>query len=321
MVNFKQLKRWLVAGVGIPVLCASILVGDKTYAEGIGISMSPPNQKIVLNAGESYTGSFTVSNAQTNDGDFRYVVEVKPFYVDGDDNIIYQDTESYNQIVNWTKVNPGSGVLPLGGSEKIDFTINVPSNAPAGGQYMAITVTSNLGKTKGDDEENELGLNMTQNISMAHIVYTEIAGTTIRQGEIQSADVPSFLLNGKITASSTIKNTGNTHGTATYKLQVFPLFSNEEVYTNEEKPDEKTILPDRSLYNETVWDKTPDVGIFNVKYTVEFEGVTTEVSKMVIKCPIWLLFIIIFVIFALIFYFVAKAKARKKATRSKSSQN
>lgn len=315
MVNFKQLKRWLVAGVGIPVLCASILVGDKTYAEGIGISMSPPNQKIVLNAGESYTGSFTVSNAQTNDGDFRYVVEVKPFYVDGDDNIIYQDTEGYNQIVNWTKVNPVSGVLPLGGSEKIDFTINVPSNAPAGGQYMAITVTSNLGKTKGDDEENELGLNMTQNISMAHIVYTEIAGTTIRQGEIQSADVPSFLLNGNITASSTIKNTGNTHGTAAYKLQVFPLFSNEEVYTNEEKPDEKTILPDRSLYNETVWDKTPDVGIFNVKYTVEFEGVTTEVSKLVIKCPIWLMFIIIFVIFALVFYFVARARARKKAAK------
>lgn len=315
MANIKQLKRCLAVGIGILVLCASILVGNKTYAEGIGISMSPPNQKIILNAGESYTGSFTVANAQTNDGDFKYKVDVRPFYVDGNDNIIYQNTEGYNQIVSWTSVNPVSGILPLGGSENIYFTINVPSDAPAGGQYMAITVSSDSSGIRNNDTESELGLNMTQNISMAHIVYTEIAGTTVRQGEIQDANVPSFILNGNITGSCVIKNTGNVHGTATYKLQVFPLFSNEEVYTNEESPDEKTILPDRSLYNETVWDKTPGIGIFNVKYTVEFEGVTTEVSKLVIKCPIWLMFIIIFAVFVLIFYFVAKVRARKKAAK------
>ena len=320
MAKFEQIKKWLTAIIGTLVLCAGPLASGSVHAEGIGISMSPPNQKIILNAGESYTGSFRVSNPQDNEGAFKYKVDVIPFYVDDNDYIIYKDTENYNQIVNWTSVNPSSGILPLGGTEQINFTIDVPSNAPAGGQYMAITVSSDPSSTKNSGENSVLGLNMTQNISMAHIVYAEIAGTTIRQGEISNAVVSSFLLSGNITGSSTVKNTGNTHGTAKYTLQVFPLFSSEEVYTNEEDPDKKTVLPNQTLHNETSWDQTPGIGIFNVIYTVEFEGITTQVSKLVIICPIWLLFIIIFTIFALIFYFIAKSKARKKASQ-KANKN
>lgn len=312
--KINNILKWIAVGIALFSFCFGPL-GVSAYAEGYGISMSPLNQKIVLNAGERYNGSFIISNPNDNESDFKYEVKVKPFFVDNDYKIVYEENDKINQIVDWINVNTKSGILPLNSTEKIDFTIDVPQNAPAGGQYAAIVVNSVVDEPNSDGLSDSVGINMSQSIGMAQIIYAEIAGTTVRQGEVQSVDVPSFLLSGNITASSTIKNTGNTHGTATYKLQVFPLFSNEEVYTNEESPDEKTILPDRSLYNGTVWDKTPDVGIFNVKYTVEFEGVTTEVSKLVIKCPIWLIFIILFAIFALIFYFVAKAKARKKAAK------
>lgn len=310
---FKKIKSRFAIIISITTFAFSSMSGIAYADNDYGITMSPMNQKIVLNAGESYTGSFTISNAINNAKELKYKIVIQPFFVDDNYNVYYEKEGDINQIVDWTTVDIESGTLPVGETQIINFTIDVPENAPAGGQYEAITAVSvNDGDVGGSDE---VGVGFNQSIAITHIVYTEIAGTTVRQGEVQSADVPSFLLSGNITASSTIKNTGNTHGTAKYKLQIFPLFSNEEVYTNEENPDEKTILPDRSLYNETVWDKTPDIGIFNVKYTVEFEGVTTEVSKMVIKCPAWLLFIIFFVIAAIIIWIVMRVRGRSKANK------
>ena len=316
MAKFNKFKIWLMSSTSILALCLAFLTNGAVCAEGYGISMSPLNQKIVLNAGEQYTGAFLINNLQDNEADFRYEVTVKPFFVDENYNIYYEENEEINQIVKWISLDTVSGVLPLGESKKITFTIDVPENAPAGGQYASIVVSSKVEETNNNDSNESVDIGMSQSIGMAHIIYAEIAGTTVRQGEVHSIDVPSFLLSGNIFGSSTIENTGNTHGNAKYTLQVFPLFSNEEIYTNEENPGNKTILPKRALYNETSWSNTPAFGIFNVVYTVEFEGVTAQVSKMVIKCPIWLLFIIIFAIAAIIIYFVLKAKSRKKAKRN-----
>lgn len=302
-----KIKKIIIAIV--VALIGGLGVVGNAYAD-TGITLSPLNQRIVLTPGEVYTGSFKISNQAKNTESFEYRITIDPFYVDENYNIYYENNGDYNQIVDWITVDKESGTVAPNEVDEVHYSVNVPKDAPFGGQYAAIkAIVVDNGKTKED------GVNIGVEYGSAYIIYGEIAGTTVRQGEIQDANVPSFMLNGNITGSCIIKNTGNVHGTATYKLQVFPLFSSEEVYTNEEKPDEKTILPDRTLYNETTWEGTPDVGIFNVKYAVEFEGVTTEVSKLVIKCPIWLMFIIIFVVFALIFYFVAKVRARKKAAK------
>ena len=314
-LNINKIKRWLVGSISIFAICLGATTNG-VYAEGQGISMSPPNQKIILNAGETYNGSFIISNSQNNSGAFKYKVSVKPFFVDEDYNIYYEKTEGINQIVDWTTLDTTEGILPLGESQRIGFSINVPENAPAGGQYLAIDVSSVNDPKVESESDNSIGTFINQNISMAHIVYAEIAGTTVRTGEILDASVPSFLFSGNITAESTIKNTGNTHGVAKYTLQIFPLFSDEEVYTNEEDPQTAVILPNRTLISTTTWENTPSIGIFNVIYTVEFEGITTQVSKMVIICPIWLLFLIIFIIAAIIIWLVMRICARgKKKTR------
>lgn len=278
----------------------------------LGLSMSPMNQIITLNPGDKYDSSFDIINNQNNDETFFYAVDVKPFYVTDNYDIYYETTESYNQMADWISLDTVQGNLSVGDKQKINFTVNVPEDAPAGGQYAAIVVTS-TGLNQENSEDNSLTIN--QNMAIAHLVYAEVSGTTKRQGELLNINLSNFMLSGDITGTSTIKNTGNVHGTAKYTLQVFPLFSNEEVYTNEEKPDTTIIFPNRTYYNETHWENTPPIGIFNVIYTVEFEGVTTQVSKMVIICPIWLLFIIIFAIIMLISYFVVKAKNRKKTAK------
>lgn len=301
--------------LGLGILPKTTLAEDGPH----GISMSPLSLKIVLNPGDIYNGSFTIRNAESNGDDFKYRVFAQSFYMTNDENgksnFIFNEDNDYSQIVDWVSINsPQEGILARSESVDINYTISVPEDAHGGGQYVAITVASNdnNGDTT-DRQENSLGINDT--IAMAFTIYAEITGDTIRDGEIIDANVPPFILSGNIIGSSSIKNTGNVHGTAKYTLQVFPLFSDEEIYTNEEDPETHTILPDRVLYNESSWDQTPSIGVFNVVYTVEFEGTTAQVSKMVIKCPIWLLFIILFAIAAFIIWIIMRVRSHNKARK------
>ena len=288
--QFTKFKKVLIAALVLMFAGACALVGDRVAkaAGEIGFSVSPMKQNIVLNPGDSYRGTFTVSNPASSENDFSYLVTVSPFYV--------KDDEEYTAVFDEDSE-----------SNEIEFIINVPEDAPAGGQYAAITVSSN-----NTDETSEGSTGIREQIAIAHTIFAEIAGETVKKGEVTEVSVPSFIFSGDLTASSKVKNTGNVHGKAVYKLQVFPLFSSEEIFTNEEKPDEQTILPDRTLYYETAFKNTPSFGIYNVVYTVEFEGTKTEVKKMVIKCPIWMLFSILFAIIAAIIYIGLRIKARKR---------
>lgn len=304
--NIKRGVLVVVFAIALCLGCCREIFADAKF------SVSPMNQKIVLNAGEDYKGTFNITNPNDSENDFKYVLSVKSFFVDDKYDSVYdQNNGDYNQIVEWITLDKEKGVIRPNSTETVHFTVHVPENAPAGGQYAAITVTS-------DSESNaDGGINLNAKYSIAHIIYAEVTGITEQKGEIKDLNVPGFLFDGKISGTSTVKNLGNVHGTATYKLQVFPLFSDEEVYTNEEKPDEKTILPERERLNTIFWEETPSIGIYNVVYTVEFEGQTQVLKKMVIVCPVWLLLVILFVIFALVFWLIARSKMRKKKAAKK----
>ena len=189
------------------------------------------NQKIVLTPGETYRGSFKVANPATNANDFSYKAAVSPFYVSEDYEPIYENNGDYTQMVEWIEIDNPEGVIAPNNVIELLFSINVPKNAPAGGQYAAIAVTSN-----DDSEPLEKGINIDMKFSITHIIYAEVAGTTERQGDIFNVNVPSFIFDGNITATSSVKNTGNVHGTAKYTLQISHCFLAK-----------KSILPKKSL--------------------------------------------------------------------------
>lgn len=298
-----KLKK-IILGV-LATVFATVSLGAPVFANTM-LSVSPMNQKIILNPGETFEGSFKVLNPATSENELSFEIGVDPFYVDENYSVYYDNNGSYNQIVDWITVEETEGELLPNEVSEIHYTVNVPEDAPAGGQYAAIIVKSK----PAEDAAGEVNIDNT--IAIAYILYAEVSGTTERGGEVLDASVSSFVFSGDIVGSASVKNTGNVHGTAKYTMKVFPLFSDEEVFTNEEEPVEKTVLPDRTLYNETVWTETPVFGIFNVVYTVEFEGITTEVSKMVIVCPIWVLFIVIFGIILLVIWIFAKKNSKKK---------
>lgn len=283
-----------------------LLIGiAPTHAIG-QFALSPMYQQITLTPGETYVGNFEVINPGDNTIDFRYTVDIKPFSVEGLDDLSFTENGDYNQIVDWIELSRTEGVISPNNTQEVRFTINVPENAAAGGQYAAILVTS---------EEYRLdnsSVDLREKYEASHLIYAEVSGETVRKGTIDNINVPSFLFSGNITGSASITNDGNVHSEATHTLQIFPLFSKEEVYTNEENPKGVWIMPGNTAYSSIAWEETPSIGIFHVIYSVEYEGVESNIDKIVIVCPLWLLLVIIFAIILIIFWIIWGGRKEKK---------
>lgn len=314
--------KYLLTAVGLAILPIFGWVSTLAVGNSSSLTVSPPNQQIVLMPGEAYKGAITVSNSNEAENDLVYSVSVGSFSQkrseDSKDDYGTVDTETktgYNQMMDWIVLEKEEGVVAPNSSDTVPFSIVVPDDAPAGGQYATINIQDDTKRG-----ENNGNVTIESKTRIASIIYAEVAGETRNEGEINVNNIPSFLMNTGLETTSVVKNNGNVHAIAEYVLQVWPLFGDEEICTNEEKPATSLIMPETERYH-TESCSLPMAGIFRAKQTVKIFGETSIVERTVVVCPIWLLFIIIFVMFALVFYFIAKAKARKKVAKKKAEES
>ncbi len=309
-------KNIIIAISALFVLVFSVVVGGIVSA-GSHIGVSPMRESVVLNPGDIYRSSFSVSNPGYSEDEMSYEVEVQPFYVDEDYNPVYTDEYQSGDIANWIKITSGGkGTLQPNEVATVEFEIDVPETAPAGGQYAAIIAKTVAGEKNVEADGG--GVSISEGMAISHVILAEVTGNTVSSGDVTDIGVQSFLLGGNITAYSTVENTGNVHGLATYTMKVYPLFSDKPIYSNEEEKEDHYVLPDRKMYIENTWAETPMVGIFNVQYTVDFMGIKSEVTRMVIVCPLWLLFIIVLIIVILVIRIVTLVKLQKNRKKEAS---
>ena len=312
----KNKLRMILLGLGI--IIGSVAGVSSVLAEEIISSMtvSEPTQKMILAPGETYSGSIKISNSNDNKNDLIYSASIGSFSQTGDENskddyaiVDHIERSNYNQIMDWITLSKTSGVVAPNTTDILMYTITVPEDAPAGGQYATIIIRDDTNNNEGDD-----GNIAVQNIiQFASIIYAKVAGETTEVGSVLENSVPVISFGSPLMVSSMVKNEGNVHTDAEYILQVFPLFSNKEVYSNEEKPMTSLILPESERYNSQTWEEAPMVGIFRVKQTVRIFNDVSTVEKIVIICPLWLIFIIILIIMAIITWLFKRSKNRKKS--------
>ena len=310
-------KRLFTIAFAAIISVISLLRPLNTFAIKRAFSISPLTQEIILVPGESYRGSIEVTNPLNADDDFKYNAFVGPYYpksMDGgvDDYGTSDITTitSRNLIMDWIKIDNPSGAVSPNGTASITFTISVPNDAPAGGQYATISVKEDVGNTVSTDGQS----NVVEIMQMSSVIFANVAGDTREEGVILENTMPSFLLNSDLEATSLVRNNGNVHSNAEYVLQVWPMFSGEEICTNEEKPMTSMILPDTERYNAQTC-KLPPIGVFKAKQVVKIFGEVSTVEKTIIVCPIWLLFLIIFAVIALIICIILRAKNKGKKSR------
>ena len=193
------------------------------------------------------------------------------------------------------------------GSDAINFSIKVPNNAPAGSQYATILVS----KENDQSSDEKKGASISNKYQLASVIYANVAGKTIEKGSITENNIPTFLTNNKLEATSMVRNEGNVYTDATYTLQVWPLNSNEEICTNEEKTETSMILPNTERYHVQTYD-LPMVGMFKVKQVVKIFGEESVLEKTVLVCPVWLMILVLIIIIAIIAAVAVTIKKHKK---------
>lgn len=295
-----------IATLGI----AAVTANPSAYADDSlanGFIVSPTYQRIILRPGETYTGSINVTNPVASTENLDYKVSVGPYNVI--DKTYESDLDSitsYNQITDWISFYSDTGTVAPNDTDTIYFTITVPYNAPAGGQYATINVQQDHKTNSGQ------GLNIQNTFGIASIIYASVAGNTVETGSVLENSMPIISFTTPFAATSTVQNTGNVHSDATYTLKIYSAFSDELIYTSEENPDVELIMPETTHYYSTKWQDAPAVGIFKAEHTVKYLDDISTVEKVVVVCPLWLIATILGAIILIIVTIVAKVKANNR---------
>lgn len=319
-INFKA--KILVLGLVV----VSAIIGAKAFSmdahadEGkTAMFVSPMTQKIILVPGETYSGTIAVANGSDATKDLKFTTKVGSYSPvasqggKGDYGGVDVTTVSTRNIMmDWVTIDKSGGTVAPNEQVTIGYTIKVPNTAPAGAQYASILVLQ-----EDDDAEAKSGNSGTikNKVQLASAILANVAGETIEKGKISENNLPTILTSNRLEATSMVRNDGNVYTDATYTLQVWPMFSNEELCTNEEKAETSVILPNTERYHVQTCD-LPAVGVFRAKQVVKIFGEESVIEKTIIVCPIWLMILTLIVIIAIIVIITMTVKKNKKAKKS-----
>ncbi len=275
-------------------------------------TISPMSQFVSLTPGQTYSGSIKVVNPSGSTTDLEFSARVTPYSVIGQE---YQadlaTVSNFSQIVDWVQLDTPTGTIAPNSTAEIPFTITVPADAPAGGQYATIVVS----------QSSAVDNSISSIVGMASIIYADVAGETTHSGEVLDTSMPGFSFVTPVSIATTITNTGNVHETASVKLSVVNNVTGERIFPKSDQPDtfSEVIMPSSTRLLVRQLEGLPALGAVQVTQTVTYDGTESTFSGTLVLCPLWFIAIVAFTIFSIIFMLVFRARSRKQHKPSASS--
>ena len=260
-------------------------------------TVSPMSQKIHLKPGETYKGKIMVSNPVAATEDFYYKTILYPYSVSGEEYTVDFDTQSdWSRIVEWTTLENDKGVLKPNDKQFVNFTIEVPQNAPGGGQYMMLGVSSDA------PFENTESFAVQNIYEMGSVVYAEVEGDITHGGRILENNIPGFVTADVPQVSVRVTNAGNVHETAKVTISAKNILTGEMIFPEERVGNtfESTIMPQSTRILKRDLANMPAIGILEVTQNVSFMDENMDITSVMIICPIWFFFLIAGIIGAVV---------------------
>lgn len=309
----KIISRLSIFSFLLAVLLAIAGVSHSAFADqvsGAGIQISPTIERAELDPGATYKNRIAITNTGAKPIDFS--MEVAPFQVSDIDYVpVYNKANAYTQITEWVTFDSYDPHLEVGETAEIVYHVNVPLDAPGGGQYATIFAST----------DNTTGASSTVNAtaSVGMILAAKISGETRISGEIVKTEIPSILLTPPISAVGTFKNTGNVDASAKMTIKIDNVISGVTIYDGSSNPTENSVLPGTTRDINVSWSNVPRLGVFKVTLSTEYMDDAEVKSRIVVICPIWFLAIIALIILVIIARILAKK--REDARMRNNSRN
>lgn len=269
------------------------------------IILEPSALRISLHPSEHYHASIQVRNIGTVDQTLRVYAE--PYLVDDNYATIFGESNPYTQISRWIFFDSPTIHLPAGQSTAINFHIDVPADAPAGGQYAAIFVQI-------DDQSSTTAVNLNHRVGT--LLYSTISGATNQSGYISYTHAPFFNLDTSITLRETAHNEGNVDFDTSTHIILKSAFSDDPIEEIDTTP--HIILPHTSRHMEYTLQNLP-FGFYHVTRTSTIFGIFTEDTDLILVLPIPYLITFLLILIALTILIIRTIKRSRQKHRPTST--
>lgn len=338
--------------LALPALILGLLTTTPVAALEAGdlvMSISPSEQVIELTPGERYEGFVTVTNVGRLPFDFS--LEAAPYHVNDDSyDPDFSTDNSYTNLKNWLSFPYSVYRLVPGESTDAKFIVDVPEDAPNGGQYAAIMIQNSLAKTSSEaqttptpeaqtdqetteankDQDDTRDTPLDIKVRAAAVLYGHVEGGELRESaKLVAHDLPGFIFGDTFSAAATIKNSGNVDFYARQSLSIRNFFTNNEILQPSEDGNQTPftetliILPGTTRTSLLRWNladtSTFPIGLYHVSQTIVFLDQTHTFEHLLFVCPLWLVLLIVFLVALGVVWLILGLLKRRKTHRQNST--
>ncbi len=280
--------------------------------EKSGIAVQPGNLSLGrLNPGDTKQASY----ALTNIGDNEVTVKVyaEPYTVKGEEyERSYGSSSAYTKISDWVQVNQTEYHLAKNETVEVFFTVNIPKDVPAGGQYAMLI---NEIVQKQEDQTGTVGIVSSKRVGVA--LSAIINGETREEGKLLTQRTALFQPNSPLKGTLRIQNTGNIDFDVSAKMTVRSWIGGGLKYQLDNVS--YNILPDTTRQINLEW-QNASIGIYTVSLESSFLGKTAKTEHMVIVIPFWYVVTVAILIIIVVIYLVRKTGAKKDIKKNEEKK-
>ena len=197
-----------------PALLALTLTLGAAQAS-TGVTIDSPRIVYQMQPGGSVTGIVNVQNPGFDLDGVRVNVKHNDWLLtlQGDPQFLSPGSHP-RSLSNWLNLPNSDFALALNGSRDVRYTIQVPQDAKPG-LYWGVLFFN--GQGKASTEKVEKGVKLQFNVNVGHVIYVKVGGVSV-EGKITG--MKSTLEGGKLTVSSTVRNSGTMYLNLTGRVEL-----------------------------------------------------------------------------------------------------